>query len=456
MRSLAAGIEEVSLVLPQGFNPLATRSVLASLKPRGTGSPYRESLSSYFMRLADQHCFSPKLLAREFVVPMLGLARGVEATQADRFWRTSFFNGMGTVPDGWVRALSCLTGVKGLRQHTLLPLQGLVSRFGTASQNRRWCPHCLREGEEDGTPYGQLLWEIGAVRACPLHEVKLVSRCGCGPDEAQSPLRIKHLHHLCASCGRSLAWGEGEPLEPASAEEVRFARKVAALLGCPFFDGEVAPPGATGFRKVIEAACHEDLAGSPAGLARMLGVSKATTWDWVHGKHLPSLGQVYATAEALNLSMEEVLTGRGSVKLIVRQDLVQREREAVIPNRPTWLGEDLRNAMEVLSRALPPMSLAEVARMLRISPRELYRRERDLSREITMRAILARAKEARVGREKQAKRFRAVVAEIAGEGLHPSLRRVEERMGTMRVFILNSEHRRELLDASGDFSAALD
>jgi hypothetical protein len=182
----------------------------------------------------------------------------------------------------------------------------------------------------------------------------------------------------------------------------------------------------------------------------VIGVSKATVWDWVHGKYLPSLGQVFHTSEALNLTMEEVLTGRGTVNLFARRDRVQREKEAETPLRPTWLGGELRQVLEVLSKALPPMSLAEVARVIQISPRELYRRERDLSREISMRAIAARTEKAVEARAKRAQSIRVLRAQLAEEGLCTSRRRIEERMGASRVFILNGDFRRELIGNDED------
>ena len=43
---------------------LPPRSVLTTLQPLGLGTPYRESLSSFFQRLADQHSLSPKVLVQ--------------------------------------------------------------------------------------------------------------------------------------------------------------------------------------------------------------------------------------------------------------------------------------------------------------------------------------------------------------------------------------------------------
>ena len=432
-------MSSVEVIPSETSDFLQNRSVLASLKPLGAGTPFREILSSYFMRLSDQHSLSPKVVAREFVLPLLGLSKGLRENQADRFWRTSFFNGMDRVAAEWVQALSQLTGVKELRHLTLLPLHGVVARHGSASLVRRWCPRCLLDGEEEGKPYGQLLWEIGVVKACPLHEVRLVHACGCLEAEKLSTLKVKHLPHLCGSCGRSLARSEEAPLEAATAEELRFARRVAALVGSPFFEGEDKGLRGVGFQRLIREAVHPELAGSGVALAKAVGVGPSTVSGWLNGDHIPSLSQVFATAELLNLTMDEVLTGRGSVKLIVRRDLAQKKKETQKAPGSTWSSRALRDAMELIAKAEPPLSLAEVARVLGTSPRELYRRENNLSRLITQRAVLARTKGAIEAREQRVERVRTILAQIAKEGLYPSRRRIEERMGGSRVFLLNED-----------------
>ena len=74
---------------------IPARTALAPLQPYGLGTMQVESLSSYFQRLADQHSISPKLVAREFVLPRLGFNNRVGEVQSDRYWRSSFFSGMG-------------------------------------------------------------------------------------------------------------------------------------------------------------------------------------------------------------------------------------------------------------------------------------------------------------------------------------------------------------------------
>lgn len=425
---------------PEALLPPRTR--LMSLQPLAMGTAQRESLSSWFQRLSDQHCLSPKKLARDFVLPRLGLNGGLELDQRDRSWRTSFFSGLGEVPRRWTRILGGLTGVRGLARLTLLPLQGLIGQPGTASHTKRWCPLCLHEDEQAGTPYGQLLWDIGLVQACPFHEIRLIGACGCDPEDRLHPLRVKHLPHLCEDCGRSLAREEGGSFEPATPEEVHIAQKVASLLGSAFFEGEGLATGNKGFRNLLRAATHPDLAGSGAGLARVVGVSNSTMSGWLNDKHLPSLAQVIETAKRLGLSPEETLTGQGTAKFIVRKAFNQkekaREKEGRKPNNEPVSVQRMRTEMERLSQVEPPMSLTAMAQVIGTSARDLLRRQRALSLEISKRHKAWKAERAVERWNARWERLNAVAAEVTEEGLRVSRRRLEERMGKERFFILGS------------------
>ncbi|MDJ0743710.1 MAG: TniQ family protein [Xenococcaceae cyanobacterium MO_167.B27] len=47
------------------------RSGLFFLKPIGVGTPYTESISSYLIRLAQEHCVTPKKLIMAEIAPLI-------------------------------------------------------------------------------------------------------------------------------------------------------------------------------------------------------------------------------------------------------------------------------------------------------------------------------------------------------------------------------------------------
>ena len=206
------------------------RSVLASLRPAGVGIPYRESLSSYYLALAHLHNLSPKNLARGLIIPRIV---GNERRGEDTFslWKLPLFNGIGSVPETWAKCLSELTGQKDLLDLTLVPLRPYTNMQHLMSDTKKWCPLCFSEASQKGRVYGQLLWEIDAVEACPIHRIKLVSQCRCKGLSPLSALNVKHLTGFCDSCGRSLLENNEEFIENASDDDITRAQLVAGLLG---------------------------------------------------------------------------------------------------------------------------------------------------------------------------------------------------------------------------------
>lgn len=411
------------------------RSVLIPLEPIGLGTIHVESLSSYFQRLADHHDVSPKVIAREFVLPRLGFNNRVGEVQTDRYWRSSFFSGMGEVPKQWCRILSDLTGVTSLRRLTLLPLHGLIGMHGSASLVRRWCPHCIVESEARDQPYGQLLWEIGCVKACPKHEVLLVSGHGCGQEEAIPPLRLKPLPHLCWSCGLRLSLAVGDCLAAATDSEVMFARAVGEVLASPLFhDGphEVGRTIADFLTDVIQSI-H---GGYGNGAVRRTGASKADISGWKNGRHLPSLPQAFMLANTYGAQLSDALVGRGGIRGYRALEGTGPRRVTYTPYRdrsPGWDTEAKRQ--QIMNSAIPP-SAAQAAGMLGTSSRELRRLHPDYCHQVAERHAQWVKGETDRHREERLQVVEELVRQMVCEGVIPTIARLEERLvGVPKAFL---------------------
>lgn len=414
---------------------IPARTALAPLRPHGLGTPYVESLSSYFQRLADQHSVSPKLIAREFVLPRLGFNNRVGEVQSDRYWRSSFFNGMGEVPDQWCKVLGELTGVDSLRRLTLLPLHGLVGMHGSSSAVHRWCPRCLYESEVEDRPYGQLLWEIGCVMACPRHEIHLISVHGCGAEEAVSPLRIKPLPHLCRSCGRTLSLPSAVHLQPADEAEVSFARAIGELLASSLFEGGPRTSDRTiadFLSEVIQS--HEGGYGIKA--VRRIGAGKGQLSDWVHRRHLPGFPQAAMIASAYGVPLAEVLVGKGSDRLHPSPWAKDSRRGVFSPYKRWGMAQDLEAQLQQFLRLPIPPTEAEAAGMLGTSSRELRRLYPEQCRAIGERRAQWVEQEATRRRDERLCVVEELVNQMVCEGMIPTIARLEERLvGIPKAFL---------------------
>lgn len=406
---------------------LPPRTVLAALTPMGLGTPYIESLSSYFQRLASWHSVSPKALARTQILNRLGFNKRVGEEQADRFWRTSFFNGMGEVPEAWCRILEDLTGVAGLRRLTLLPLQGRVSIRGCASAEKRWCPHCLFEAENAGEAYGQLLWEIGWVKACPKHKVPLENAHGCMQTDAVRPIQIKRLPHVCAYCARSLARPFTEDLEKAPGEDLVFAETVGNLLAGSLY-GEEAHPLERGIADFLEDVLTTYEGGYGTRGARRLGVSKSDLSGWVHRRHLPSLPQAICIADTYRVPLTQVLMGEGGKKQNFLLNFQKQRPLTFQTYRVRWPVSDAEDKLrQFITRDAPP-SVSEAAGMLGTSSRELYRLHSELAQALAEKHAAWKSEEAAKRREERLAVVKSVVEQIVCEGMVPTMARVEDRL----------------------------
>jgi hypothetical protein len=414
---------------------LPPRTALASLMPMGLGTPYVESLSSYFQRLAAWHSVSPKALARAHVLKTLGFNKRVGEEQADRFWRTSFFNGMGEVPEAWCRILEELTGVTGLRRLTLLPLHGRVSLRGSASAEKRWCPHCLFEAEATGEAYGQLLWEIGWVKACPKHEVALEKSHGCMKADAIRPIQVKQLPHVCPSCARSLARPAEEVVERAPGDDLVLARTVGKLLAGPIY-GEEPLPLERGIADFLEDILTTYEAGNGMRAVRRLGVSKSDLSGWIHRKHLPSLPLAVRVADTYSVLLSQALLGEGGRK---RNVLLYSQGPKPLSFRTYRVRSQVADVEGKMRRFLTlaaPPSVSEAAGMLGTSSRELHRLHSELACALAEKHAQRKSQEAAKRREERLVIVQELVEQLVCEGLIPTIARLEERLvGVPKTFL---------------------
>jgi len=412
------------------------RTTLIPLQPIGVGTTHVESLSSYFQRLADWHAVSPKLLAREFVLPRLGFNNRVGEVQADRYWRSSFFNGIGEVPHRWCRILSDLTGVAGLHRLTLVPLQGLTNLYGSASDTRRWCPRCLDESERAGLPYGQLLWEIGCVKACPKHEMLLVSEHGCNEEEAIRPLRLKPLPHLCRSCGGSLSLPPTQSLERAEEFDVDLAKTIGELLASHLFAEGPRESGRTICDFLFEAITKCD-GGCGMGAVRRLGANKADVSGWVHKKHLPSLPQAATIARAYGVPLADALLGKGTEHLRTMPWVQLNGKPTFKTNRLGFMssGNPEANLRRLLASSTPP-SEALAASWLGTRADLLRHQYPELCHALAERHAEWVTQEANRKRDERLILVKAIVEQMACEGEIPTISKLEKRLtGVPKSFL---------------------
>jgi hypothetical protein len=182
------------------------RSWAYHLPPIGIGTPSTESLTSYYIRLAESHLVTP----RTFFINSLSKFKGVAGQAVNSYANgllspvatkaTHQINGSGMAAEKWVHSVEELTRQNNLRFLTFHPWEDILSNRTMHRRNRAWCPLCLEDQRVAGKPiHEQLRWSNKLVLMCPDHKVRLETECrNC--ESSSRVLCGKSQPGLCSRC----------------------------------------------------------------------------------------------------------------------------------------------------------------------------------------------------------------------------------------------------------------
>lgn len=414
--------EDIQLIGPR--TPMPPRSVLVGIKALGLGTAYRESLSSYFQRLADTHSLTPQVLAREVVFQDLTQQAPNKTHHFEDAWRLPSFNGLATQDSGWVIRLGTLTAQWGLEYLTLGFLSPYISSRGLVTKHAKWCPMCLKEGMEAGTPYAQLLWSFKSVTCCPKHQLNLVTSCGCPHIEWMPSGRVKNLPHVCPRCAGPLGRVDHPKATKPSPKKLLHATLVAGLLTSDLAKQVNHPDrGLLEFLKGVVQAHHE---GCATRLAGLLGVTKGTLSGWISGIHRPEFSRILQLAEMHGCSLEDVFSGRSDR---AQAPCAASKADSRIPDRRNPGDINWKKVVRQLNEALvaaQPVPLSDVAAKIGVSADTLRHRELELCQALSSRWLNWR----KVFRMEQnlayGEQVRMEAMRLANRGVRPSWQRILE------------------------------
>ena len=316
---------------------LPPRSRLYSLQPMAIGTSRVESLTSYFMRLAEAHTVSVRTLILQEIFPDLSAS-----PNNAHFSGLHSLNGMGTCFEQWVAILGRLTARSDLRALTLLPWQSLLTSGGMLRRRRAWCPRCFQDWQRHAVPlYECLAWVLTPVTVCPIHHILLEQHC----PQCRRPMLVLSAHGhpgFCAHCNFWLGDHSSPPSATASQpiveDQLWIANQVGEFLGLGATVGDKGSP------------CHllsnlqRMLVGLARGNQRLFGrvakIRDSALNGWLKGKWSPSLPLVIRTCQNLRLPLnrlvlEEVSSTDPEWRALAKQNsLAARRRQQVF--RPQY------------------------------------------------------------------------------------------------------------------------
>lgn len=417
----------------QEVAPPFPHSTLFHMNPIGVGTPMIESLTSYMMRLADAQSIQPNVLIGKAIVPLLSCSSQGRQPYAHRtaFWVGSpVLNGMTSLTDRFVQALSDLTQQHDLRFLTMLPWKEVLSHLQSVRRTRAWCATCLEEWRVKGqTVYEPLLWALEGIHQCGVHGCLLQIIC---PHCASTlrPLAPRIQPGYCGRCDRWLGGplpGKTPPAQVSEEEEL-WNRWVAMAVG----ELLAAAPNllSTPCRDNIAASMKSVVNGNQLALARHLQMTQATIWQWLEGVRIPQLRMLLRMCYCLHISPLAFLTGKAEAICVtpgapLHSTIPSSKRSQRRPYTRFDV-ERMRSALEAVlsSTEEPPPPMSEVARSLSSDQSILRRYFPELCRAISKRYLDYKTKKRGERIQSLHEEVRQAALTLLAQGCYPGNRQV--------------------------------
>jgi len=282
------------------------RSRLFGLPPICVGSSASEGLISYLIRLAGEHCISPKLLISAELLPQM---RGVNAVRHAEF-HTDYaktLQSTGKFAQAFVKVTEQLTCRPDLAMTTTLAWHGIVPSIssGLMTPHPKWCKKCLASDRvSDKTPYFRLVWGYQLYQVCSEHHTSLVDECPwCGKHQ---PFFSDHA--VIDRCNYCYGWLGTQVVEEPIINDNQL-RWTSLAIEDMVSHGSQAQHQLSGdlFRDKLTSLVNTYADGHKTRLSEMLGLTRSTMATWITKQRKPLFPQFLYLCHQLGLLPSQFL-----------------------------------------------------------------------------------------------------------------------------------------------------
>ncbi|WP_373527600.1 TniQ family protein [Nostoc sp.] len=205
---------------------ITKRSILYCLEPIGVGTPKCESLISYLIRLAENHCVTPDKLIKHKIYPIFWghddlctYYKGIIGRTFINHSHIKSLNFSGWYTSKLVESLELLTLREDLTFLTMMHWHELINHIYLFRYYKAWCPLCYDYWRQNKLPiYEPLLWCFEPVIMCEHHHYPLATQCPhCNQQLAM--ITATSRQGYCNHCGQWLVDKEKLSLSSLSAFE---------------------------------------------------------------------------------------------------------------------------------------------------------------------------------------------------------------------------------------------
>ena len=434
--------EFLDLSLP-GIPP---RSRLYHLEPRGMGTPYVESLTSYMARLAQTHSVSVRSLIVGALTPILKRKYlgygGSDNVSLNAFWKehSRALIGTGKLAQDFARALEIITLCKDLTALTLVPWANVFATSKLYRSKKAWCPECLNGWQiKEENIYEPLLWQLYAVTICPRHQMPLIDQCPYEDCHLTMPQLKGNQTHVgyCVYCSRWLGHRSHSQCNTFNMEEQlwnNYASEVAGKL----LENNLNLKDIIHLNNVpilIDAYLEQVAHNNKNEMARNVNISPRALTSWQQGKSIPQFHLLMRLCYCSGVSLFDLVT----LPLKIFQSVeikfhslpesfyqLQKPRKAIRID-PIKLRQQLEEILE--SREGPPLSMYAVGRLLGRDKNTIRDYYPEICKEISRKYLDFCREEAKKRHQKMRRKIGKAILKINSKGIYPSFNKVVDHLG---------------------------
>ncbi|MFE4129284.1 TniQ family protein [Peribacillus sp. YIM B13482] len=354
----------------------SNRTKLYGIDPKGRGSIFIESLTSYLIRLAEVHLIKTVDLIAYEVAPILEKDYLLYSSDrgGNRFYDGAHsLNGFGNNSINMINCLKILTGQDNLEDTTLNRYSDIIGTRNLLKKEIAWCPRCLEKGL-----YYPVIWCIAAYTTCTIHNIPLQENCN------NCTKKIPHLHRksrvgICPYCCEKhfdSTKSYKKPLE----KNTYISKDIENF----FLYASNLRLNDNALQRNLLGIVENKFNGKIEDFSRYLKIAKTTMWEWCNGKVNPPFNKVVHIAYKLDVSSLELYTQVDFNNLTYKYDkntnqrkIMNREKKNFSKEKITLFFKEIEENKEVV------VSIRDIAREQSCSTKYLYTNFSDYCKRIS-------------------------------------------------------------------------
>jgi len=403
---------------------MAESSRLYCLPPKGKGSAYIESLSSYISRLSEAHCLKTGTLFSKFLFPYMDkhYMNQIIVKGGNGFYKHAHtINGVTDTAISFAELITNLTGSFGIEDLTLLRFKEVMPNRGLLKTRKAWCPACFEDMKRNKIEiYEPLIWLLQPVNICLNHQIKLEEQCfNCSQPNLIVSRRSRPGY--CEHCNGWLGHSITYTYETDDWEMVKTIRVAELLENTGLFRKKDI---CRSLGQLVARFSNSNI----TDFSRKVEIPKTTIWSWYSGKNVPTIEDVLRICNKFGISLIDFYSNKLTFE---KFSVIHAKRKGKVNSNNTLntLCEiGIKARIFVKSKETESVTVTAMAKMLSCNKKTLYKYFDKLCKVQTIRSRQYRRDLHEIRLAKRQKEVETALLNIINQGHTPSLQRVSRNL----------------------------